>query len=51
MTSGVDFNKKDFVANIVQEFAVGKIANWIFERENKSVHVYVNSKCRDKSKQ
>lgn len=29
MTSSVDlnFNKKDFVANIVQEFAVGKIAN------------------------
>jgi hypothetical protein len=27
MTSSVDFNNKDFVANIVQEFAVGKIAN------------------------
>lgn len=25
MISSVDFNKKNFVANIVQEFAVGKI--------------------------
>jgi len=27
MTSGVDFNKKDFVANIVQEFAAGRMEN------------------------